>query len=85
MWGDKDTYRLAFALAGKADRFQLVRFSSLICLLPFAHCILPFAFVVALYFSFCSCCCLCLCLCVHVPVPDPLLTLHSDACLHTQQ
>ena len=24
MWGDKDTYRLAFALAGKADAFQQV-------------------------------------------------------------
>ncbi len=24
MWGDKDTYRLAFALAGKADSFQQV-------------------------------------------------------------
>ena len=35
MWGDKDTYRLAFALAGKADSFQLVWFSSLIRLL---HC-----------------------------------------------
>jgi len=24
MWGDKDTYRLAFALAGKPDAFQQV-------------------------------------------------------------
>ena len=24
MWGDKDTYRLAFALADKADHFQQV-------------------------------------------------------------
>lgn len=35
MWGDKDTYRLAFALAGKVDNFQLVCIQTLF---PFALC-----------------------------------------------
>lgn len=47
MWGDKDTYRLAFALAGKADSFQLVCFQTshgphalCLCLVPFGCALL---------------------------------------------
>lgn len=67
MWGDKDTYRLAFALAGKADNFQLVWFSSLIRLLHWfpafiiAFLLLPVTFADALA---CGCACAYICLCV---------------------
>lgn len=71
MWGDKDTYRLAFALAGKADSFQLVCFTTshgpdASCLVPLsvAFCLWPFAFT---------------CATALMPRPVSLLPLHLSA------
>lgn len=67
MWGDKDTYRLAFALADKADSFQLVH-SQISCGLharAWCLCLLPVAFAMRL--------------CVCLPIPVSLLPLHLSA------
>ena len=40
LWGDKDTYRLAFALAGKVENFQLVCIQTPS---PYALCLLSYA------------------------------------------
>lgn len=75
MWGDKDTYRLAFALAGKADSFQLVcsqssRGPDTSPLVPMSvpFCLWPFAFASAI-----------MCVAARMSIPLPLLPLHLFA------